>query len=1050
MAEITKQALVVDNNQSFPNNNNGQITPAVLRAFNTNMIDSTVNQTVYTADSASFNSQIAAISGAVAPDTGSLLITASAVGNVMTFTKANASTFNVTVGSVIPTGTISGSAQITALGFVSSSVTGSSLVTGSVSGNTLTFTKGDASTFTLTVATGSGASIDTGSFATTGSNTFTGNQTISGSDKNGIFFKTGSSDFFVGQNLSDNLIVSSSSQSKYIEFVKSNGWIEVNSSQVNFNGQTTLRGNTEARKITQEVGYPVIINGTLSASLATGYAFVGGGDGYSKQVPTASFSSASLVTGSVNVNVLTFTKGDGSTFNLTVAASGSAPEGTISGSAQITALGFVSSSGGDTGSLMRTGSVSGNVLTFTKGDATTFTLTVETGSGGGGGGATLGANTFTGSQTIETSSVLRVGSSDEYIQTSFNSFTLKNKTGVYVNYEAPDTYFQSYGNFAFKNAIGGNGSGSMNFTIENGGSYSTQVQGSGTIAFTTNTGSITLTTPDILNLQSNVLKLKSADASFTTQIINASGSLMLATAAQSTASAYIAQSSPANQVNLIFKNNSNTGDTIISGSNNIFTNPATPTTGYTRYIGGSNNLYLNSTNGINSQITQSAASVSGTRPTMNNNIFNGDTNFLINQAVNTGTHTYSHNKIGGTNATITINALSHTGSVNILANTVNNAAITINASSASVAEIAAGISGSGTVSVNSNFIQGAGITSTSPRTLLTSNTQQITNNVSGNGNITITNISSSAGVNAIANFANSNMSYTNAGAAGLGLHTTAGAINGNYGGATIIASGSAVSFTNNINTGNNLTVTNQAFSGSLGVGVFNIFRNIFSGQSMTLLITGSVDGSGNTTGAFTDNAVIGKNNTIFSNQTGADVHNSFISNVVGGERLIISASNSFNSTIGGGAYFGRWNADDGVRNKTGQTVFSVGTGISGSRKTGFLIDSGSNTFVEGSLNVSGSTQFTGSISIAPTFQLNLPTGSNQQAGTAVLDGANPGTVTVSNSLVTANSIIMVSKQTLAHPNGYVAVSAKGSGTFTITSNHNGDTDTVGWFIINNS
>ena len=45
---------------------------------------------------------------------------------------------------------------------------------------------------------------------------------------------------------------------------------------------------------------------------------------------------------------------------------------------------------------------------------------------------------------------------------------------------------------------------------------------------------------------------------------------------------------------------------------------------------------------------------------------------------------------------------------------------------------------------------------------------------------------------------------------------------------------------------------------------------------------------------------------------------------------------------------------------------------------------------------------------------------------------------------------MVSKQTLAHPNGYVAVSSKGAGTFTITSNHNGDTDTVGWFVINNS
>ena len=96
-------------------------------------------------------------------------------------------------------------------------------------------------------------------------------------------------------------------------------------------------------------------------------------------------------------------------------------------------------------------------------------------------------------------------------------------------------------------------------------------------------------------------------------------------------------------------------------------------------------------------------------------------------------------------------------------------------------------------------------------------------------------------------------------------------------------------------------------------------------------------------------------------------------------------------------------------------------------------------------------QVTGSVSIAPTHQVRFATGSNQQAGTAVLDGGNPGTVTVSNSLVTANSIIMLTKQTNNHPNaGPVNVSSKGAGTFTITSNHNGDADTVGYFIINNS
>jgi hypothetical protein len=126
MAELTKQALKVENNTEFPNNNNGQITPSRLRTFNEDMIDSTVNQAVYTADSASFDSRIDAISGSVAVDTGSLLTTAS-----------------------FDNGT-----------------------------RNLTFTKGDASTFAVNIPDVSGS---TGNFATTGSNSFNGNQTISGS-----------------------------------------------------------------------------------------------------------------------------------------------------------------------------------------------------------------------------------------------------------------------------------------------------------------------------------------------------------------------------------------------------------------------------------------------------------------------------------------------------------------------------------------------------------------------------------------------------------------------------------------------------------------------------------------------------------------------------------------------------------------------------------------------------------------------------------------------------------------------------------------------------
>jgi hypothetical protein len=65
----------------------------------------------------------------------------------------------------------------------------------------------------------------------------------------------------------------------------------------------------------------------------------------------------------------------------------------------------------------------------------------------------------------------------------------------------------------------------------------------------------------------------------------------------------------------------------------------------------------------------------------------------------------------------------------------------------------------------------------------------------------------------------------------------------------------------------------------------------------------------------------------------------------------------------GSAFFGRNNAEDGNRARTAETVFAIGTGTTTTPKTGFLIDSGSNTFVEGSLNVSGSTTLSGSLYI---------------------------------------------------------------------------------------
>lgn len=61
MAQLSKNGLLVENNQSFPNNSTGYITPALLRDYNVDVIDSTVNQTIYDTASAGWDTSISAL-----------------------------------------------------------------------------------------------------------------------------------------------------------------------------------------------------------------------------------------------------------------------------------------------------------------------------------------------------------------------------------------------------------------------------------------------------------------------------------------------------------------------------------------------------------------------------------------------------------------------------------------------------------------------------------------------------------------------------------------------------------------------------------------------------------------------------------------------------------------------------------------------------------------------------------------------------------------------------------------------------------------------------
>lgn len=193
MAETSKQGLLVLNGLNFPNNNTGYITPTKLREFNTDMIDSTVNQIEYDATQVSLNSFTASITasviqlqnfsaslsggfvtqGELADATGSLIAsintkldTASfnaysqSIDQLNTFTasqssvNSNVSIFTQSADSRLDNLEINSASvnvSVSNLNTFTSSlapvVTASLLVTASYSGTSLTFTKGDASTF---------------------------------------------------------------------------------------------------------------------------------------------------------------------------------------------------------------------------------------------------------------------------------------------------------------------------------------------------------------------------------------------------------------------------------------------------------------------------------------------------------------------------------------------------------------------------------------------------------------------------------------------------------------------------------------------------------------------------------------------------------------------------------------------------------------------------------------------------------------------------------------------------------------------------------------
>jgi hypothetical protein len=356
-------------------------------------------------------------------------------------------------------------------------------------------------------------------------------------------------------------------------------------------------------------------------------------------------------------------------------------------------------------------------------------------------------------------------------------------------------------------------------------------------------------------------------------ISDVSGSLMLVAKGFTSASAHISASS-AGIGNFIFKTNSNTPDTIISGSGNIFTNGAAATAGFKRYVGGSNNIINTSnlpqlsgsmqfspsftSNYIATAITMRGP-VSSSAWTILNNNFNG--------ALNLGNSPTNH--VQGIVAGLTIANNNFNGILNVTANRTN----TTQPTSIQNNQLLTGVT---TLNMNSSSIQFIGN--------LMGGTNTINNNTTGSSRVSTQGNAFSLNQNII------------------------------MGGTTITASGS---------NDPNDTIDNDYNA--------NVYRNLILGNSNAVQLQSASTGSN----SLTATSILGNNLIVTGSSPGAQ----FNSNL---------------PAIYGSAFVGRFNDVSGNKALSAQTIFAVGTGTSTTRKTGFLIDSGSNSYFEGSVTTSGS------------------------------------------------------------------------------------------------
>jgi hypothetical protein len=249
-------------------------------------------------------------------------------------------------------------------------------------------------------------------------------------------------------------------------------------------------------------------------------------------------------------------------------------------------------------------------------------------------------------------------------------------------------------------------------------------------------------------------------------------------------------------------------------------------------------------------------------------------------------------------------------------------------------------------------------------------------------------VSASAGASIVNNFAAGTLNVT---AYKTQLYSPIGVIQSYFGGTlTLNNDSSSIQFTNSIQAGS-LTVNSSYNSGTTTQANSTqiLAGGLFAGAINNIYVSGSNATTTNNRQIYSS-AIIGMSNSASVNLNGDNSNMNSVALI--GHSLAVTASSAFYNTATGPVtgsdrgtvIVGRFNKEV----LSGNTVFAVGSGLSYStRKNAILVDSGSNIFLEGTLNISGSTTMTGSLILSSSNFIEL-----QVIGNMVVTGSAYGNV----------------------------------------------------------